>query len=122
MIAVAESDFKRKMRPGAELLGRTDRVIPVPEAFEFHLERHRCHHAGEGQFKCLGDRWFLPYYADVGGGGSDFTWQASAGIAFKAARWADIALVYRYLAWDIGGDVIEDIDFSGPALGVVFRF
>ena len=70
----------------------------------------------------LGDRWFIPYYADLGGGDSDFTWQASAGIAFKAADWADIALVYRYLAWDIGGNVVEDLDFSGPALGVVFRF
>jgi len=70
----------------------------------------------------LGDRWFIPYYADVGTGDSDFTWQATAGIAYKAADWADIALVYRYLAWDIGGDVIDDLDFSGPALGVIFRF
>jgi hypothetical protein len=23
------------------------------------------------------------------------------------------------MAWDIGGDVIEDLEFSGPALGVV---
>ena len=37
-------------------------------------------------------------------------------------RWVDIALVYHYLAWDIGGNVVEDLDFSGPALGVVFRF
>ena len=62
----------------------------------------------------LGDRWFIPSYADVGTGDSDFTWQATAGIAYKAADWADIALVYRYLAWDLGGDVIDDLDFSGP--------
>lgn len=70
----------------------------------------------------LGDRWYLPYYADIGAGDSDFTWQASAGIAFRAADWVDIALAYRYLAWDIGGELIEDLNFSGPALGVVFRF
>lgn len=70
----------------------------------------------------LGDRWFIPYYADIGGGDSDFTWQASAGIAFKAADWADIALTYRYLAWDLGGELIEELDVSGPILGVIFRF
>jgi hypothetical protein len=70
----------------------------------------------------LGDRWFIPYYADIGAGDSDFTWQATAGIAFKAADWADITLVYRYLSWDIGGDLVDDINFSGPALGVIFRF
>ena len=70
----------------------------------------------------LGNRWFIPYYADIGAGDSDFTWHALAGIGFKAAHWADIKLVYRYLAWDLGGDVVDDINFSGPALGVIFRF
>jgi len=70
----------------------------------------------------LGDRWFIPYYADIGTGDSDFTWQATTGIAYKAADWADIVLVYRYLAWDLGGDIIDDINISGPALGVIFRF
>lgn len=70
----------------------------------------------------LGDRWYIPYYADVGAGDSDLTWQATAGVAFKAADWADIALLYHHMAWDIPGVVIKDLEFSGPALGVVFRF
>ena len=47
---------------------------------------------------------------------------AQTGIGFRAADWVDIALLYHHLAWDIGGRVIEDLEFSGPALGVVFRF
>ena len=70
----------------------------------------------------LADRWFIPYYVDIGAGDSDFTWQAMAGVGFKAADWVDIALVYRYLEWDLGADLVDDINFSGPALGVVFRF
>jgi len=70
----------------------------------------------------FGQRWSIPYYVDIGTGQSDFTWQAMAGVGYSAAKWVDIALVYRYLDWDIGGDVIDNINFSGPALGAIFRF
>ena len=33
-----------------------------------------------------------------------------------------LPLCFPQMAWDIGGPVIEDLEFSGPALGVVFRF
>ena len=32
----------------------------------------------------LGERWFLPYYVDVGAGDSEFTWQATVGIGYRA--------------------------------------
>ena len=71
----------------------------------------------------LGKRWYLPYYADVGTGDSDFTWQATAGISFQAAKWVDLALVYRHLEWDFKStDALQDINFSGPAFGAIFRF
>lgn len=71
----------------------------------------------------LGERWFLPYYVDIGVGQSSFTWQASGGVAFKAAGWVDLAFVYRHLAWDLESDrAIEDLSFSGPAGGLIFRF
>ena len=35
----------------------------------------------------LGDRWFLPWGANIGAGESDLTWQAMAGIGFKASSW-----------------------------------
>lgn len=70
----------------------------------------------------LGDRWFLPWGANVGAGDSDLTWQAQAGVAFRASSWADIALTYRYLKWELDNEVIADLSFSGPQLGVIFRF
>jgi len=71
----------------------------------------------------LSERWFIPYYLDIGAGDSDFTWQATAGISFRAAKWADVALVYRHLEWDMGsGSLLNDISFSGPAFGAIFRW
>lgn len=71
----------------------------------------------------LSKRWYLPYYIDIGTGESDFTWQATGGVGFRAAKWIDLALVYRHLEWDLKSDrVIDDISFSGPAFGVIFRF
>ena len=71
----------------------------------------------------LSERWFLPYYVDVGAGESKFTWQASAGLGFKAGNSWDIALVYRHLEWDLDSTlIVDDINFSGPTLGVVFRW
>ena len=70
----------------------------------------------------LGDRWFLPWGANVGAGDSDLTWQAMAGIGFRASSWADIALTYRYLKWELDQDIVDDLALSGPLLGVAFRF
>jgi hypothetical protein len=71
----------------------------------------------------LSNRWYIPYYVDIGTGESDFTWQAVGGIGFRVAKWVDLALVYRYLSWDFDSDiVIDDLDFSGPAFGAIFRF
>ncbi len=44
------------------------------------------------------------------------------GISFRAADWPDIALTYGYLEWDIGGDLVDDLNFSGSLLGAIFRF
>jgi len=70
----------------------------------------------------LGDRWFMPWGGTIGAGDSDLTWQAMAGVGFKAARWADIALTYRYLKWEFDDMPIADLAISGPLLGVIFRF
>jgi len=70
----------------------------------------------------LDDRWFLPYYADVGTGDSDLTWQLFGGVGY-AFDWGEVSLTYRYLAYDQGSDKpLQDIGFGGPKLGVGFRF
>ena len=71
----------------------------------------------------LGERWFLPYYVDVGAGESELTWQAAAGIGYRAGRVWELALVYRHLEWDLDSTrLLDDLNFSGPTLGVIFRW
>lgn len=66
--------------------------------------------------------WYVPYYLDVGTGNSDLTWQAVAGIGY-AFRWGELFAVWRYLDYKLKSDSkIEDVNFSGPALGVAFRW
>ena len=65
----------------------------------------------------------MPYYVDVGAGDSDLTWQATAGIGFRAGSVWDLNLVYRHLEWDFdSAGLIDDINFSGPTFGVIFRW
>lgn len=71
----------------------------------------------------LGKRWYLPYYVDIGAGESKLTWQASVGIGFEAGQIWDVALLYRHLEWELDSTrVVDDINFSGPTLGVIFRW
>lgn len=66
--------------------------------------------------------WFVPYHLDVGTGSSSITWQGLAGIAY-AFKWGDAVLAYRHLFYDQSDDkLFQDFSFSGPALGVSFRF
>jgi hypothetical protein len=66
--------------------------------------------------------WFFPYYADVGAGSSDLTLQAIAGVGYRFGGW-DIRGVYRHLRYEQGDDkLINDLTFSGPAIGATFRF
>lgn len=66
--------------------------------------------------------WFVPYYLDVGTGSSALTWQGMAGIGYTF-KWGDVLLAYRHLYYDQKGDkLIQDMRFSGPALGATIRF
>ena len=70
----------------------------------------------------LSEHWYLPYYADIGTGQSDLTWQLLGGVGYRFG-WGDIKLVYRHLAYEMDGDKhLEDLTVSGPLLGVGFRF
>jgi len=76
----------------------------------------------KGRAKLGESAWFVNYYADIGGGSSNFTWQGAAGIGY-AFRWGDIILDYRYLYYSESGDkLIDNVSFGGFALGANFRF
>lgn len=67
-------------------------------------------------------KWYVPYYADMGTGDSDLTWQAMAGIGYSF-NWGEIAALWRYLDYDLpDGKAMNDLDFSGPEFGAVFRW
>ena len=66
--------------------------------------------------------WSIPYYFDVGTGSSSLTWQGMLGIAYSY-KWIGATIAYRHLYYDMKDDkLIQDMRFSGPALGVNFRF
>jgi len=66
--------------------------------------------------------WFLPYYLDVGTGDSDLTWQAFGGVGY-AFGWGELAAVWRYMEYDLDSKgPMNDMNFSGPAVGAVWRW
>lgn len=69
----------------------------------------------------LAERWYLTYYADVGAGDSDLTWQAIAGINYQFTS-LDVVLGYQHVAWEFDGDLLEDLEMAGPAIGMKFHF
>jgi len=73
----------------------------------------------------VSDRWTLVGYADIGGFGvgSDFTWQAIAGVNYDFSKSVSAKLGYRYLGVDYDkGGFLYDMDSYGAYLGVGIRF
>ena len=67
-------------------------------------------------------RWFVTYYADVGAGDSDLTWQAFVGGGRSIGRF-DIVAGWRHLEYEFpSSSRIEDLTFDGPLVGASFNF
>jgi hypothetical protein len=66
--------------------------------------------------------WSIPYYLDIGTGSSSLTYQWMLGIAYSF-KWGGVTFAYRDLYFDQKDDkFIQDLRFSGPALGATIRF
>ena len=77
-----------------------------------------------GRYQFSNDKWSLRYYADLGTGESDMTWQALVGVGY-AFGWGELFANYRHLDYDLGDtDRLQDLTttFSGPSIGARFRF
>ena len=75
----------------------------------------------EGRFG-LTDKWYLPYYLDVGTGRSNMTWQAYGGVGYGFGK-VDAVVAYRHIEWEFDdGPVFDDLNFDGPFAGIQFRF
>jgi hypothetical protein len=71
----------------------------------------------------LSEKWFLTGKGDVGGGGSDITYQLFGGVGFNLCEKGSLVLGYRYLKVDYDNDdFLFDMSLKGPMLGFTFRF
>jgi hypothetical protein len=66
----------------------------------------------------LGEKWYLAYYADLGAGDSDFTWQTRLGFGYNLKKHA-LFFGYRYLDWDFKSG--DRLNVSLPGLGFQVR-
>jgi hypothetical protein len=65
---------------------------------------------------------FIPYYFDIGAGGSNLTWQIASGLGYQTG-WAGVALTYRYLSFEQGNSaVVQHLTMGGPMMMVNFSF
>ncbi len=71
----------------------------------------------------IGDTgFFVPYYFDIGAGGSKLTWQIASGVGYHTSV-ADIALTYRYLSFEQDSSaVLQHMGIRGPLLAATFTF
>ena len=70
----------------------------------------------------LADRWALTYYADIGAGQSDLTYQAVLTANYLFDTW-ELSFGYRHMHWDLGDEeILSETSFSGPIVGATFRF
>jgi hypothetical protein len=75
-----------------------------------------------GQIQIQNSGFFLPYYFDIGAGGSNLTWQISGGIGYQTGPWA-FSASYRYLSFTQGSDrVVHAINMGGPVLMASISF
>lgn len=105
---------------------RGERVVDLDMGYDDFLL------AVNGEYDFPGSNWSMPYYADIGTGDSDLTWQAMIGVDYAFDSWK-LNLNYRHLEYDFG-DVsgsyrgapasIKNLEmvFSGPSIGAKFEF
>ncbi len=71
----------------------------------------------------LNDKWYVPYYVDMGTGDSAFTTQGMAGFGYKISKVLDVVAAYRYLYWKFEDNkVLDKLHINGPLVGLRYRF
>jgi len=77
----------------------------------------------KGRFQFGANReWFVPYYADIGTGESDLTYQLFGGIGYNFS-WGSVLGGWRYLDYNFkSSSAVQDLTFNGPMIGVAFSW
>jgi hypothetical protein len=69
-----------------------------------------------------GGKFFVPYYVDIGGGGSSPTWQIFGGVGYEAGP-VGVSVGYRYLSFHQDSNaVIQKMSLGGPIIAANIRF
>ena len=67
-------------------------------------------------------KWFAPFFADIGTGESDLTWQLAGGVGYRFS-WGEVFGMWRYMDYNFkSGTGLADTSFNGPMLGVAFQW
>ena len=75
-----------------------------------------------GRIRISNTALFIPYYFDIGAGGSDLTWQIASGLGYHLP-WGDLSLTYRYLTFEqSSSSTVQKMSIRGPMLAVNFTF
>ena len=75
-----------------------------------------------GRIRIPSSYFFIPYYFDIGAGGSNLTWQVASGIGYQSG-WAGLSAQYRYLTFEQGdSSVVRKVSLSGPMISVNINF
>ena len=79
----------------------------------------------KGRYRIADSTWYIPFYGDIGSGGgtTNLTWQAMAGIGKTFNKAVDASLTYRALYYDMkDGGVLQKTTMLGPQVAVTFKF
>ncbi len=79
----------------------------------------------KGRYRIADSTWYVPFYGDVGSGGgtTNITWQAMAGVGKTFNQLIDASLTYRALYYDMkDGGVLQKTTMYGPQVAVTFKF
>ena len=79
----------------------------------------------KGRYRIADSTWYVPFYGDVGSGGgtTNLTWQAMAGIGKTFGGLIDASLTYRALYYDMrDAGVLQKTTMLGPQVAVTFKF
>lgn len=79
----------------------------------------------KGRYRLAGSSWYIPLYADIGGGGgtTNMTWQGVIGVGKTFDKWIDVSLAYRALYYDMSGSgLLQKTTMKGPQLAATFNF
>jgi len=79
----------------------------------------------KGRYRISDSTWYIPFYGDIGSGGgtTNLTWQAMAGVGKTFGSLIDASLTYRALYYDMkDGGVLQKTTMLGPQVAVTFKF